>query len=184
MKRFGLLVLLILAISVPAFAQGPYPDGATGDISAYADAEGTSCALTSTGGLMQVFIVHKFSDGGGATGCRFKVTLPAGMTSFGFNTTFVPIGDVLSDLSLAYGICIESTTSLGSVNAFSAAAPPVCSYVSVVAADNFSDPITTDCVFGEYKVETGQGIVNDDGSCACNIATQPSTWGKVKSLYR
>jgi hypothetical protein len=184
MKRFGLLVLLILAISVPAFAQ--YPDGATGDISAYADEAGTSCALVSNGGFAPVplYIVHKFSDGGGATGSRFKVTVPASIQVFGFNTTFVPIGNITSDLSLGYGTCITATTSLGQVTAFSGSATPACSYVSVVAADNFSDPIATDCSFGEYKVETGQGIVNVDGSCACNIATQPSTWGKVKSLYR
>jgi hypothetical protein len=184
MKRFGLLFLLILAISVPALAQ--YPDGATGDISAYADDQGTSCDLAANGGnaLIPLFIVHKFSDGGSATGARFKVTVPAGVSVFGFNTTFVPIGNITSDLSLGYGVCISTTTSLGSVTAFSSTPSPVCSYVSVVAADNFSDPITTDCSFGEYKVEVGQAIVNNDGSCACNIATQPSTWGKVKSLYR
>jgi len=184
MKRIGLLFILILAIAAPVFAQ--YPDGATGDISAYADETGSACDLAANGGNAPVplFIVHKFSDGGGATGCRFKITTPAGMSIFGFNTTFVPIGQVTSDLSLGYGVCINATTSLGSVIAFSSTPSPLCSYVSVVAADNFSDPISTDCSFGEYKVETGQAIVNNDGNCPCNIATQPSSWGKVKSLYR
>ena len=82
MKRFGLLFLLILVISVPAFAQ--YPDGATGDISAYADDQGTSCDLVANGGnaLIPLYIVHKFSDGGSATGSRFKVTVPTGVSVF------------------------------------------------------------------------------------------------------
>jgi len=184
MKRFGLSFLLILAIAAPAFAQ--YPDGLVGDISAYGDEAGSTCDLVANGGNAPVplFIVHKFSDGGGATGCRFKVTIPTGLSVFGFNTTFVPIGQVGSDLSLAYGVCINATTSLGSLIAFSTTASPACSYVSVVAADNFSDPIATDCIFGEYRVPTGQSIVNNDGNCPCDIATQPSTWGRVKSLYR
>jgi hypothetical protein len=153
MKRFALLFMVILAVAAPAFAQ--YPDGPTGDISVYADDQGNSCDVAANGGgsLVTAFVVHKFSDGGSATGCRFKVTLPANLTYLSFSTTFVPIGQANSDLSLGYGVCISETTSLGSVLALSGVASPACSYISVVAADNFSDPITTDCSFGEYKVE-------------------------------
>jgi hypothetical protein len=73
---------------------------------------------------------------------------------------------------------------LGSALFNSSGAVAACSYVSVVNADNFVNPIATDCLFGEYPIKTGQAIVNPDGSCQCNVATQPSTWGRVKSLYR
>ncbi|HET6348069.1 MAG TPA: hypothetical protein VFH88_03205 [Candidatus Krumholzibacteria bacterium] len=181
MKRIGLLVLLIVAFAAPAFAVGE-----VGDISAYADDQGAVCNLTSPGGnaIEFIYIVQKFSDGGSATGCRFKVTVPTGLTILSFTTSFVPIGDIKNDLSLAYGFCITQTTSLGYILAQSTSASPTCSYVSVVAADNFANAIATDCSFGEYTVGTGQGIVNPDGTCQCNIAVQPSTWGKVKALYR
>jgi hypothetical protein len=184
MKRFALLFLIVLAVAAPAFAQ--YPDGLTGDISVYADDQGNSCDVLAPGGggLVTYYIVHKFSDGGSATGARFKATFPAGLSFVTFSTTFVPIGNLATDLSLGYGTCNSTTISLGSILCISAAPSPACSYISIAAADNFSDPITTDCLFGEYKVEVGQAIVNNDGSCPCNIATQSSTWGKVKSLYR
>ena len=184
MKRFALLFVVVLAVAAPAFAQ--YPDGLTGDISAYADDQGNSCdvAAPGGGGLVTFYIVHKFSDGGSATGARFKATFPAGLNFVTFSTTFVPIGNLASDLSLGYGTCNSSTISLGSVLCLNPSAVAACSYINVLAADNFSDPITTDCSFGEYKVEVGQAIVNNDGSCPCNIATETSTWGKVKSLYR
>src|SRR5262249_35019512 len=97
--------------------------------------------------------------------------------------TFTPIGNVTSDESLGYGSCVSTTTNLGNLLFINTAAVPACGYVSVVAADNFANPIATDCVFGEYTVKTGQAIMNPNAGCQCNIATQPTSWGKVKALY-
>jgi hypothetical protein len=183
MKRIALLTLFVLALASSAFAQ---TTGLVGDISAYADDQGNVCNLNSPGGgaLVTVYIVHKFSDGGGATGSRFKATFPAGLSFLAFTTAFVPIGNLSTDLSLGYGACLSSTTSLGSALLSSTSPSPTCSYFSIVAADNFPDPIATDCSFGEFTVKTGQGIVNPDGTCQCNIATEATSWGKVKALYR
>ena len=180
MKRFALMVLVVLALAAPAFGQG------VGDLSIYADDQGNICDITANGGgtFMQPFVIQKFGTSEGSTGCRFKITVPVGMSIVGFNTTFVPVGNVGSDLSLAYGVCLTTTTVLGNLQALSISASPACSYISVLAADNFTTPIATDCSFGEYIMGAGQAIVNNDGSCPCNIATSPSTWGKVKSLYR
>jgi hypothetical protein len=47
-----------------------------------------------------------------------------------------------------------------------------------------------DCAFAEFPATAGQGVtINPDGSCPCGqlnqpLATEPSTWGQVKSLYR
>jgi hypothetical protein len=185
MKRFSLLMvsLLVLALAAPAYAQLLTH---VGDISAYADDLGSSCNITAPGGggLLTVYVVHKFTDGGGATGSRFKGTFPSGLSFVAFNTPFVPIGNFTTDLSLGYGFCISTTTSLGSALFINATASPACSYVSIVAADNFVNPIATDCSFGEYTVKTGQAIVNPNGTCQCNVPTQPTSWGKVKALYR
>jgi hypothetical protein len=183
MKRFALLMVCLLALAAPAFGQ---IEGKVGDISAYADDQGSNCNITAPGGggLVTVFVVHKFSDGGGATGARFKGVAPGGLSFVAFNTPFVPIGNFSQDLSLGYGLCITETTSLGSALYVNATAPAACSLLTIAAADNFANPIATDCLFGEYTVKTGSAIMNPTGACQCNIATQPSTWGRVKSLYR
>jgi hypothetical protein len=183
MKRFSLLMVSLLVLAAPAYAQLLEH---VGDISAYADDQGSSCNIAAPGGggLVTVFVVQKFSDGGGATGCRFKGTFPASLSFVAFNTSFVPIGNFTNDLSLGYGFCISTTTSLGSALFINATASPACSYVSIVAADNFANAIATDCSFGEYTVKTGQAIVNPDQSCQCNVPTQPTSWGRVKALYR
>ena len=178
MKRIALTVICLLALAAPAFP------AAVGDISVYADASGNSCNISAPAGLVQVFVVHKFSDGGCATGARFKMTYPAAATFGGATWNYVPIGDVRSDLSLAYGVLISTTTSLGSVSFFGGAPLPACSYFSILAADNFPNAIATDCSFGEFPVKTGQGIANPDGTCQCNVATEPTSWGRVKALYR
>ena len=187
MKRTALMIvsLLTLALAAPAFAT------AVGDISAYTDDQGSSCTINAPGGggLLNVYVVHKFSDGGSATGSRFKVTFPAtGLSYVTFATTFTPIGNPTTDLSLGYGTCISTTTNLGNLLFINTVAVPACGYVSFTAPDGgiLPNPIATDCLFGEYPVKTGQAIMNPDGSCggACNVATEASTWGKVKSLYR
>jgi hypothetical protein len=181
MKRFALIMVCLLALSAPAYAQ---LDGHVGDISAYADDTGSSCNINAPGGggLLNVYIVHKFSDGGGATGCRFKVLFPAtGLSYVTFSTTFTPIGNPTIDLSLGYGGCITTTTNLGNLLFINTAAVPACGYVTFTAPDGgfYATPIATDCVFGEYVVKTGSGIMNPDGSCQCNVATEPTSWGKV-----
>jgi hypothetical protein len=179
MKRLALTLVFLLTV---AFAANAFAT-AVGDISAYADDQGNSCNIAAPAGLVTVYIVHKFSDGGSATGCRFKVATPAGMTFLAFNNAFTPIGNITTDISLGYGVCITTTTNLGSI-LYNSAGPAACTLVSVTAADNFANPIATDCSFGEYTVKTGSGILNPDGTCQCNIATQPTTWGSVKALYR
>jgi hypothetical protein len=181
MKRFALIMICTLAFAAPAFAQ------AVGDLSAYADDQGSSCDITVPGsGTLNVYLVHKFSDGGGATGVRFKVTYPAtGVILATFvGTPFSAIGSAQTDLSVGYGGCINTTTSIGYLLFSVAGAVPACSYVSLVAPDGHAEATATDCGFTEFTIKTGQGIMNPDGSCQCNIATEPTSWGKVKALYR
>lgn len=184
MKRIALLTICLVALAAPAFSQAINP--LVGDISMYNDDQGSNCNIVANGGgaFLQPYMIQKFSNGGGATGLRFKITVPTGMSIVGFGTIYVPIGDVKGDLSLAYGVCQQSQFVVGQLQVLSLSASPACSYISVVAADNFANPIATDCNFGEYPIKVGQAIVNSDGSCPCSIATEPTSWGKVKSLYR
>ncbi len=183
MKRIALLAVCLVALAAPAFAQ---INPQVGDISMYSDDQGSNCNITANGGgaFLQPYMIQKFSNGGGCTGIRFKITVPTGMSIVGFSTQYVPVGSVAGDLSIAYGICQSTQFVVGQLQVLSLTASPACSYVSVVAADNFANPIATDCLFGEYPIKTGQAIVNADGSCPCSVATEPTSWGKVKALYR
>ena len=168
MKKVLLLMLAVLMISSAAMAE---------HIGLFADQAGTNCTL-APGFNPNVYLVE--SSLGGTTGSRFKVVPGAGNSIFAFNTSYVPIGNVSNDLSLAYGQCLTGQVVLGSL-LMSLAGP---GNLEVTAADAFPNIIYTDCLFGEYPATGGKAYVGVAGNCQFPIATQPSTWGQVKSLYR
>ena len=104
MKKVLLLMVAVLMVSSVAMATPHY--------GVYTDCTGTSCALAA-GFTQTVAVVEKFSVG--TSGARFKVTLPAGSSFFGFSTGFVPLGNLTTDLSLGYGGCFSGTTCLGTI---------------------------------------------------------------------
>jgi len=168
MKKVLLLMLAVLMISSAAMAE---------HIGLFSDSNGTNCTLAA-GFNPNVYVVE--SSLGGTTGSRFKVTPGAGNSILAFNTTYVPIGNISNDLSLAYGQCLSGQVVLGTI-LMSLAGP---GNLEVVAADAFPTIIYTNCLFGEFPATGGKAYVTVTGDCAFPIATQPSTWGQVKSLYR
>lgn len=183
MKRFALLIICLVAMATPALAIN-----GIGDISSYADDQGNDCNILSPGGggLVHVYVVHKFQPGESATYSRFKGQWPTGLTFLGsFNVgANVAIGNFATDVAVAYGVCVSGPHLVGDALFQTSAASPACSYFDLVASDGQATPLGTDCLFGEYEVGTGQAIVNPDGTCPCTIATEPTSWGKVKALYR
>jgi len=182
MKRFALLILCLVAFATPALALN-----GVGDISAYADDQGNDCNILAPGGggLLHVYVVHKFQPGDEGTYCRFKGVWPTGLTFFSFSVgPYVSIGNFATDISVAYGTCQTTTVTVGDALFQTVTASPTCSYFDLIAADGQATPLATRCDFGEFEVGVGQGIVNPDGTCQCTIATEPTSWGKVKALYR
>lgn len=167
MKKVLLLMVAVLMISSVAMAD---------HFGVYSDATGSSCALGAAGFNPNANVIHKFTLG--ATGSRFKVTLPLGTLFFGFNTPYVPIGVLTSDLSLGYGLCLNGSIPLGTITAQYTAG-----VISVLPADAFASIIYTDCSFGEYPATGGNAYVGTEGPCN-EVATEQSTWGNVKALYR
>lgn len=167
MKKVLLLMVAALMISSVAMAGSHF--------GVYADGTANSCVL-APGFTSTAAVVEKFSAG--STGSRFKVVLPAGSSFFSFNTTFVPIGTLTSDLSLGYGQCLNGTIPLGTIVAILNPGT-----ISVLPADAFANIIFTDCSFGEYNGTGGFAYVGGTGDCG-EVATESTTWGQVKSLYR
>jgi hypothetical protein len=189
MKITMLMCLAVLAYAVPAVAQDR--------IELYTDMNRTQCALSEQ--VDPPFVqIHVWLTGPiKATGARFAIPVPAcwvGATPVGFtlNPAHLAIGSFQTDWSLGFfagsGACIAAHTPpiyVGAVNfVVSGQALPCCE----VKPGPGVEYVFTDCSFGEYPlVNGGQHVfVNANASCPCMspVAAEPSTWGRVKSLYR
>ena len=172
MKKVLLLMVAVLMVSAVAA-------NAIEHIGIYSDANGTSCTL-APGFNPNVTVIEKSSTG--TTGCRFYVDPGAGNSIFAFNTSWVPVGNIANDLSLAYGSCQAQPGSvvLGTI-LMSLAGP---GSLSVLPAQGFASIIYTDCSFGEHPATGGKAFVTVTGNCEEPLAAQSSTWGQVKALYR
>jgi len=171
MKRFLLLISCLLVISTTAWADV---------ISVFSDASGASCSIGAPGVFSPTAtVIHKFSTG--ATGSRFKVTFPAGTAFFGFNTPYVPVGALNTDLSLGYGQCLNGLIVLGTINAIYGVG-----LGQVEKADLQAMILYTNCLFAELPATGGKFVVGSgNGNYYCGeTPVEPSTWGSVKALYR
>ena len=178
------IAIILLSILAPVFALA-----GVGHLGIYADDQGTTCELRDPGNsLITGYIVHKFGlPGDNATGCRFRIEVPAAATwmYLTFSTPFVPVGTANLDLSVDYGVCLETTTLIGSALWYSTTPCPPCGAIAMKPAPGFETMIATDCTFAEFPISGYNAVVNADASCCCDCwATRPSTWGSVKALYR
>ncbi len=173
MKRTLLLLVSLLLISSVAMAD---------HIGIYSDATGQSCQLGNPGQFNpNVTVIHKFATG--AIGSRFLITFPAGTAFFGFNSSYLQSCDpgpcVGNDLVFAYGSCRTGSIVLGTINAIYGTGT-----LQVVHTDLVLDVLYTDCSFVEKAATGGKAYVGTTGNCNEPLATEASTWGSVKSLYR
>jgi hypothetical protein len=173
MKKVLLLMVAVLMVSSVAMAD---------HIGLYNDNAGTSCLLAPGGHFAgtDCYVIHKFTTG--ATGSRWKINFPAGSTIFAFSPAsgMSPLGVVTSDMSVGYGGCQTGTLVLGAcvgnLNPGTGA---------VVAADLQTDVVYTDCDFVQKPASGGTFTVAASGPAPCGeVATEPTTWGQVKALYR
>lgn len=173
MKKVLLLMVAVLMISSVAMADhiGLYNDGA-----------GTTCLIAPGGHFSgtDCFVIEKFTTG--STGSRFKINFPAGSAVFAFTPAgaFSALGTATSDLSVGYGGCQTGTIVVGNL---------VCNLTAgtgaVVAADLQTDVLYTDCGFTQKVATGGTFTIGASGPAPCGeVATEPTTWGSVKALYR
>jgi hypothetical protein len=169
MKKVLLLMVAILMISSVAMAD---------HFGLYSDASGTSCLLV-LGFNPNVTLIEKFSNG--TTGCRLMVDM-GGNGNFGFTTPWVPVGNIASDLSLAYGSCQTGSVVLGTLTMNLTISG---SKMTVLPATLFPNIIYTTCSFEELPATGGYANVGTGSPTDCGeVATEPTTWGQVKALYR
>ena len=132
----------------------------------------------------------------GATGVRFNAAKPdcwVGATWLGdaLVTGSVNVSNSQNDWSIAFGLCTvpNQPSYLGAISYLITNQALPCCVVDAVPVPSAGYFIYTDCAFVERPLEPSKSIVvNPNESCGCQsgvlTATLPTTWGRVKSLYR
>jgi hypothetical protein len=164
--------VLLLSLSLMMLAGAAMAD----HIAIYADPTGSVCNL-APGFSTTATIIHKFSAG--ATASRFRMELNPGSVFFAISTPYVTIGGLDTDISIGYGACLTGSFPLGTIVALWAPGT-----VSIVAAFGQSNIIYADCNFAERIATGGHTSINGDGHGCDFDPVQPTSWGKVKALYR
>jgi hypothetical protein len=138
-------------------------------------------------------------DDGTFLGGTFLSETTGSLASFGASDT---------GITVCYGSCLQSPITVLTVNFFVVGLTPPCSFIQVVGHPDAASGVVevVDCSDAIHAVGNGVAIVNEDASCpACTvdpgiaaaeetvsgtfplcetIATEPSTWGKIKALYQ
>lgn len=130
--------------------------------------------------IVNLYVVHTDFDYG--TGVRFATIADPGFTGvwLGDASSYYPLGNSTTDLSIAYGACLAAPVLVVTISYQMYGTSAACSRLRIAPAAGFSAAI---CLSGggcwsENACQTGTLHVN------CPVATEPSTWGRVKALYR
>lgn len=169
MKKVLLLMVAVLMISSVAMAD---------HIGVYSDATGSACLL-APGFTSAAAVIQKFSTGSSAS--RFKVVLPAGSSFFSFSTPYTTSGGLTTDLSVGYSPCLSGSFLVGTIVAILNPGT-----ISVAPADLQTNILWLNCDFIQFNGTGGHATVGVSGNpqdCG-EVATEPTTWGQVKALYR
>ena len=173
-----------LAIGQPIFP---------GNISVFGDASGSVCTIQDdTPATFTLYVLHTNMSGTFVSNLRV-------LEGSGFDATyvsevvpFIHIGDLRTGLSIAYGGCTAGPLLLGSLVFAGQGTSQSCSTVDTTGNPDWpgiptSYPITETCNGDVLPAPSvGPLYVNAGVGCQprCTVATESSTWGKVKSLYR
>jgi hypothetical protein len=166
-------------------------------IGLYNELAGTNCfraaAWVPDGGSNFVYVIQKFNTG--STGSEFKINNTSGApySSFTLGTaTFLTIGTPETGLSVAYNACMASAQFViirlrYADDDLLGLAPTPCGKMEVVEDPGAIPPVrqTADCNSNPHPA-TGGSFYWGTGcpGCADPTATEKTTWGGVKALYR
>ena len=107
-------------------------------------------------------------------------------------TPYTSVGNFV-DFSVGFGTCLTPPAVIATLQYLATSQSP-CGTIRIVAPQGFASPFYNDCLFNELPLQSRHMTVNgvygipegsDYPECFCPpSATQPSTWGQIKSLYR
>jgi hypothetical protein len=171
MKKLLMATMPLLLIANTAFADF---------FRVVSDPVNQECYLGPAGFNDHLAIILKFAPG--STGARFKIHVPSGSGIFSVSSPYTTVGD-FTDLTINYGTCLTGGTFV--IATF--VSTLVEGYAEVWPAEGQTSILVTDCALQQHCCGSSFGsyIGPDPGyTCQIPLATESSTWGKVKSLYR
>jgi hypothetical protein len=179
MKRLGLTALLLASAAGPALAAH--------SIGIYADELAQSCEISDPGGAVNktFYIVHT-NEVQPCIGSAWRLVWDPGMTMvwIGDDTTpFSKVGNAKDGVQVAYVPCTAGTFKIDTVTMMSFGTSAPCSYMRL-GPEPTRGRVIIFCNFASVPFTAGEGIVNANGTCACTVRTEPTTWGTIKALYR
>jgi hypothetical protein len=169
---------ILVALSGPANAQYPWH----GDrLVIFSDEGLTDSTLTDDAPrTVSLYVVHRNFDYG--TGVRFATAADPGFTGVWLSETssHYTMGKSTTDISVSYGLCRPSPVVVLTMVYQMFGTSESCSKLSIAPAAGFSDAVcfSHGGCFYENACQTGALHVN------CPVATESTTWGRVKALYR
>jgi hypothetical protein len=186
MKKVLILAMAIVMCAGLAFAQ----DG--GHIGLYSDVGYTDCNVDDSGALytnVNVYVVHKDAVEGNTSEFAINRTWPTanpGTPDFGGNLT---LGTIEGGIVITYVGCKALPHLLATWPQFIFGQAPVCTQGMEVVASPLvvsgSGQIeVVDCNSTIHFATGGILTVNGDESCPCSVATQESSWSRIKALYQ
>ncbi|HKW14439.1 MAG TPA: hypothetical protein VJS69_08140 [Candidatus Krumholzibacteria bacterium] len=177
MKRCLMMISACVVLAASSARAGLW------ELHIYSDAALTDSTISDSSPRIVNFYVVEKGYFSGATGVRFSTEPTAGFTGvwLGDATSYFKMGTSPTDIAVGYAACIPPpilvitmTYQLYGTSAPCSElriAPPACCS-GVVAPD-------VDCSFGEGQITDLRSLhIN------CPVVTEPTTWGRVKALYR
>ncbi len=170
MKRVLLLLNLVLVVNAPA-------SFAISHIGIYRDATGQSCTL-DPGYNNSVVVMHRYAWDADWIHFRVDFSNAAGSTFISFSTPYITVGSLTTDLLLAYnGSCMSGDIVVGTITAILEGG-----YLEVTPGDGYPVIEVDDCWFQMLPATGGRAYIGTE--CTLPVATEQTTWGSVKALYR
>jgi len=124
----------------------------------------------------------------GSTACQYSAPKPTCMTAMYLSDTNpfpVTVGNSQTGVSVGYGTCRVGPIHVQTISFFTSGTTPACCRYRVLPDPNLASGQveTVDCAFQPGIATGGQGFVNSNPTCNCNVPVEDTTWGGVKALY-
>jgi hypothetical protein len=155
-------------------------------INIYSDPAHTSKeAFDLAPGTLTVFVVHEQATGANAV--AFRIAASDGFTGVWLSDTsdFFVAGTSPTGVQVGYQSCVGPTVLALEVTYTVFGTSDDCSYLEVAAHPDFDygGPYIAVCVGYPEVGHGGRLTINPNPSCS-PVPVEPSTWGRVKALYR
>jgi len=192
MKRVLLLALTIMCIASLAWSQDV---GSAGTLGCFADQAGSGCNITDVQyANFDVYVLHYNAVSANSSQFRIEMdpTLTVGGTpAWTKNPNLISLGDIFTGITITYVGCKTTfPLLLGTLSMFGLGASTSCHWVRPApdpGAESGKVEIV-DCVLVKHPVDyvltawiANAGV---ESGCPCSVGTEPTSWSKIKSLYR